>query len=386
MCDADFVEDGGEGFSGVVPEVAAQGAGVHAGVSCDGGQGQGFTIPGLEVLHDLVDDGQLFVEPVFVDGFGGDGAGGGSREGVEDVEQDVYSGDAAGAGELPDFVQDVGGFAVGAEAQAAGAFFQHGCDGRVFGDGCHVVWKERGGEVQDFAGAGRNTGVAVDGIAQVQVGNVASDEGDVARPVGGDGVADVFAPASGGHDDEFTGVVAVHGPDELREMHEGQGLAGVMDDFSLYDLGGHGAWVPGRVRCAGVRFPLPAVVFAAMLFPVFACRFRFVCAALSRVWKVYGAACGLVNSPAPCMRGCRAAVRLSRGFAAFFPRAFSAVYGCLAGGCARAPGGCRPFLAGALRFVRLHDVRRCARFLSPEITRTGMSPGRCAGDGEKKTS
>ena len=162
MCDADFVEDGGEGFSGVAPEVAAQGAGVHAGVSCDGGQGQGFTIPGLEVLHDLVDDGQLFVEPFFVDGFGGDGAGRDLREGVEDVEQDAYSGDAIRAGELPDFVQDVRGFAVRPESQAAGAFFQHGCDGGIFGDGGDVVGKERGGEVKDFAGAGRGVRVAVE--------------------------------------------------------------------------------------------------------------------------------------------------------------------------------------------------------------------------------
>ena len=144
VCDADFVEDGGEGFSGVLPEVAAQGAGVHAGVVCDGGKGQWFPIAGLEVLHDLVDDAGLFVEPVFGDGFGGDGPGAGSRECVEDVEQDAYSGDAGRTGELPDFFQDVRALFRCLKAQAAGAFLQHGGDGGVFGDNGHVFGKERG--------------------------------------------------------------------------------------------------------------------------------------------------------------------------------------------------------------------------------------------------
>lgn len=144
VCDADFVEDGCEGFSGMLPEVAAQGAGVHAGVSCDGCKGQGFTIPVLEVLHDLVDDAGVFVEPVFSDVLGGDGSGRGSCECVEDVEQDAYSGDATRAGELPDFFQDVRALFRCLKAQAAGAFLQHGCDGGVFGDNGHVCGKERG--------------------------------------------------------------------------------------------------------------------------------------------------------------------------------------------------------------------------------------------------
>ena len=127
-------------------------------------------------------------------------------------------------------------------------------------------------------------------------------------------MADVFPPASGGHDDEFTGVVAVHGPDELREMHAGQGLAGVMDDFSLYDFGGHGAWVPGRVWYAACRCPHGEA----------GCRVRvsFVdtgrTACMIRIRKVYLSACRLVNSACTFV-GCLCRDLLRAGFFRPFP-------------------------------------------------------------------
>lgn len=83
-----------------------------------------------------------------------------------------------------------------AVTDATGAFFQQGGNDGILGNAGHVFGKEIRGKIQDFTGTPFPGFPAGHGIAQMQMGNVAADQGHVSCPVVRHGLTDVFPAGS----------------------------------------------------------------------------------------------------------------------------------------------------------------------------------------------
>ena len=193
MADTDFVQYGEKSFSGPPSEMAAQGARVHTDLAGKPFQCQSVAEMFRQVMPYLVQGCPVFPGNAISDRQRRDYRRFSCMaKSVEDGKQPLDPDDAFGTVEFFHPSADVACQRRIAVTDATGAFFQQGGNDGILGNAGHVFGKEIRGKIQDFTGTPFPGFPAGHGIAQMQMGNVAADQGHVSCPVVRHGLTDVF--------------------------------------------------------------------------------------------------------------------------------------------------------------------------------------------------
>ena len=160
----------------------------------------------------------------------------GARQFVEDGEQNLNPCDSS---RFPDFLHvgmNASVFIRIGKTDATHAFFQEGMDRAIFLDNFHIFRKQAGGKIEDFTAAFRFDGRIAHGVANVDMGNALSDQGQIPLRKFPDGMPDIFPSRSGCHQDELVLIVIMEGILKMGKCHDRKGSVDIVNDFPPQDF------------------------------------------------------------------------------------------------------------------------------------------------------